>query len=112
MTDAPQPPIIKFSHFYYKMPGPELKRASRTVLLQVFKTTKNELSNAFAEYDTLYYEAGTKRYYPLQDGPLLVLVLKTGDWVWTTIRKWDEAKERYYRGLQGQQVETAIIKEG
>jgi len=117
-------PAIKFSHRYSKIPeGIETKQ---TILLQVFKATKEELSKEFINYDTCfsvfmkqimkqnlyhdYYEESSS-YYPLPSGKLLVLLLLTEGKLWTTVREWTVAKEKYYRFIQGSQVQIKIVEE-
>lgn len=100
---------IKFSNEYYKIPTISLKG---TVLLQVLKTHFNELSEDFIIYDTSYFdvEKRTIRRYPLPKTDLLILLLKTKDKLWTTIRRWTPRKEIYYRKLMGCEVDILVKK--
>ena len=103
--------IIKFSHLYSKMP---YLGDSHNQLLQVFVINYEDLSGAFIEYDTAYYEDWNRKYYKLTNGKLLVLLLvsyvrgEKKPHVWTTVRPWTQAKERYYRDIMGQTVKILI----
>lgn len=98
---------IKFSHRYKKMPAQAGE--APTWLLQVFKVERSELGSLFEEYDTEWMDAqGKRNFYPLPDGPLLVLLLFTAGQIWTTIRRWDAQKEHHYRRLQGRAVGIEI----
>ena len=83
-----------------------------TRLLEVFRTTKEELSKDFLQFDTQI--EGTSMNYELPEGNLLVLFLvslqeETGIWqAWTTVRSALPGKEEYYRSLRGQRVEIVI----
>ncbi len=101
---------MKFSHLYGKMPLSEL--LDETILLEVFTAYKDELHPLFIDYDTKYFDTkpvwGTTGNYRLPDGKLLVLLLITRNHLWTTIRSWNEDKEKYYRGLRGKVVPVDI----
>lgn len=89
---------IKFSHVYSKMP----RQPDPSLLLEVFVTDRDDLSDGFVEYDTRIHGGGE---YPLPNGELLVLVLMTYDGIlWTTVRRSTPDKKSYYRGLRGQHV--------
>ncbi len=111
---------IKFSHEYEKM-IPGCYRECSTKILEIFVSTKKELSEGFIKYDTeikTYQDPVSeyiepKKYYNLPDGKLLIILLTTenslGDMnLWTTIRRWTPEKEKYYRGIRGQRVEIVI----
>lgn len=102
---------IKFSHKYYKMP----KDISDTTLYQVFVVKDTELSNVFRGYDTTYENRfGDAREYPIPDGLVLVLLFSSlsdyRDFLWTTILRWTEKKEKLYRSLMGEDVKIEIVE--
>ena len=99
---------IKFSHYYSKMPSKSLDATWKTRVLEVFTTTKKDLSPGFIKFDTTILNSNEQ--YPLPDGKLLVIMLLTGTFLWQTIRRATPEKERYYRSLRGQEVEI-VIKE-
>lgn len=92
---------IHFSHKYYKMP--DLATHS-TRLLQVLVADSKEFSNEFISYDTTFNGGA----YPLPKGKVLILLLFTGDRLWTTIRRWTPQKEKYYKELMRKYVEIVI----
>ena len=84
---------IRFSHLYSKMPvDPD-----PSMLLEVFVV--DELHPKFVNYDTQICGGGK---YKLPSGKKIVLLLQTidGD-LWTTIRRYTEAKHEYYRSTIG-----------
>lgn len=105
-------PVIKFSHRYEKMPETD----DSTSLMAVFVADTKEFGELFTKYDTLYFKKSFSRmengvgYYSLPKGKVLVLLFMTGypGKVWTTIRRWTPAKEKYYRGIVGQDVKILI----
>ena len=104
---------IKFSHSYIKMNRVSGWEKSR--LLAVFRMDLKELSEAFRNYDTSYYDSSVDlQRYPLPDhGDYLVLLLlsEKGD-LWTTIRPEKFGKFQYYKDLVGKVVDCRIIEEG
>lgn len=99
---------IKFSHKYWKMPIDVDKRPVK--LLQVFVVGDSTLSEVFKDYDTKIRN-GKNEHYKLPRGRLLVLVLWTDGWLWTTVRRWTPRKESYYEGLVGQELQVIIEEE-
>lgn len=104
---------IKFSHKYYKMPDD----VNKTYLIEVLRATRETLHGSFINYDTEH----DKGWYQLPGGELIVLLLLSYvpkndgsshyyERLWTTIRRWTDAKEKYYRALRGQQVRV-VVKE-
>ena len=103
---------IKFSHEYDKMP-PYPWVGSKTTLLEVLRAYKEDLSPEFILYDTAYQENKEMKYYPLPDGPLIILILQTEycaepAFVWTTIRRWTKEKEAYYRAQRGMEFDITV----
>lgn len=89
---------MRFSYRYQKMP----MDFSGTRLLEVFVVDgKEQLSWGFLNYDTVTLEG---KHYLLPDGKLIVLLLITKNHLWTTIRTWNEGKEKYYREMRGKQI--------
>jgi len=112
---------IKFSHIYEKMPE-NLKDLEATLLEVLFVGSKNELSQAFINYDTEYhaynhFEQKTEiKQYPLPNGALIILILMVTQginrpMIFTTIRRHTPEKEKYYRSLRGQQFRINIVKD-
>ncbi len=99
--------VIKFSHFYSKAPP----GYSKSKLLEVFITDRDDLHSEFVEYDTAINGGGN---YPLPSGKLIVLLLQASQLMrlWTTTRRWTPEKERYYRGLRGEIVKCEIVPAG
>ena len=93
---------IKFSYEYTKMPEFLSDNFNEAELLAVFFGDRNDLHKDFVEYDTEYWENGEKGNYPLPQGKLLILLLKTDTILWTTIRRWTPQKEKYYRSNVGE----------
>lgn len=90
---------IKFSHDYPKLHG-----QTSALLLAVYACARSSLVNEFIIYDTRYYsehgEDGENGYlyYDLPNGRVLCLVFLGNDLIpFTTVRRWTEEKERYYR---------------
>lgn len=107
--------IIKFSHWYEKMPSGKEWQAP-TTLMAVFLCNREELGELFVKYDTLFWDGivpgitrdRTAYFYELPKGRLMVLLLITHNKVWTTIRRWTPQKEKYYRSIVGQDVKIEI----
>ena len=97
---------IKFSHQYEKMPDDV--HLSTALLLEVLSANSVDLSEIFTLYDTKI--KGKEDFYKLPRGKLLILLLLSGNRLWTTIRRQTDEKEVYYRSLRGQQVEIVISK--
>jgi len=107
---------IKFSHDSYNKFVSQEAIPQEAKLLQVFVVFKDELSESFVRYDTLFWnEKEKEEFYDLPKGKLLVLFLESihasGSTCWTTIRRWTPEKERYYKSMQGQKFKIEIIKE-
>lgn len=96
---------IKFSHEYNKFFG--IPSNARLKLLQIFHTTYNELSTDFIKYDTTTTKG--KRYV-LPKGKLMVLLFyyHEGGTIFTTVRRWTQAKENYYQNLVGEGFKLVI----
>lgn len=99
---------IKFSYDYWKMPR---SCHNYTRLLEVLIANTKDLHEEFVHYDTLYVdlEKFGLGNYKLPKGKVLILLLESGGAIlWTTIRRWTPQKEKYYKGLRGQEVEIVI----
>ena len=82
--------------------------ASKSKLIQVFKTSFKELSGEFIAYDTKV--KGSNSYYKLPKSELLVLLLLSSKgYLWTTIRRYTPTKEIYYKSLVGQTFDCIIV---
>ena len=100
---------IKFSHRYDKLPGCGNQKVR---LLEVFKVNLDDLSARFIDYDTM---RGGERSWNLPKGELLVLLFEPtccpDCGLFTTVRRWTEQKEKYYRGQRGEFLELIIEEE-
>jgi hypothetical protein len=80
-----------------------------TFLVGISVVNIEDLPKEFLIYDTGFFNKKTKKveYYELpKKGKFIILMLFTkDDGVWTTIRRWIQRKEDYYRSLIGQEVE-------
>lgn len=104
---------IRFSHEYLKMPTINEMPPKRALLLDCIQVEKDRLSKEFTEYDTAYLDLEQQdiQYYKLPAGRLILLLLKSGDHLWTTIRRFTEEKWGYYRSNIGQEFEIVIGNE-
>jgi hypothetical protein len=100
-------PKIKFSHEYIKFP--HRIRGRTTYIIGISVSSIADLPECFLKYDT---ETKCGGYYDLKglDKVILVSLFTASLWgmVWTTIRRWTPEKEKYYRGLIGQEVEIVV----
>jgi hypothetical protein len=105
-------PKIKFSHDYLKFTGKVLPMDC--ILLQCFKVSYHDLSEEFIKYDTAYLEDGKIKFYPLPKTDLIVLILSAYNLKHptavfeeklTTIRRFTPQKWKYYKSLEGKEVE-------
>ncbi len=92
---------IKFTHNYSKFM--DLKLPFNAELLQCFKIHYRDLSRDFKEYDTELNEFPYD-YYKLPKTDLIVLLLRSGLRIMTTIRRYTPEKWRYYKSLEGEPV--------
>jgi hypothetical protein len=100
---------ITFSHLYYKMPVLDVMLAYKTELLHVFVEDIGTIGKEFREYDTHIYPGFD--YYPLpKKGRFLILILYTHGFLWTTMRRWTQYKEKYYCDNIGKDFKIFIIK--
>lgn len=102
--------VIKFSHFYSKMP----RDYRLSMLLQVLPIRLEDLSPEFRHYDTTYLDGGEEKQYPLPaTGDYMILLLQAGSGhghIWTTIRRRTPEKEKYYRGLVGKVLNCEVLE--
>lgn len=99
---------IKFSNMYPKLPD----ITDRAKLLQCFLIDRDEISPAFLDYDTKYFDVDEYRdkFYPLPKGKLIVLLfLAIEDTVFTTIRRYTPSKYDYYKGCEGKDFKIDMI---
>ncbi len=98
---------LKFDHVYLKFPC-GLFSGDEVRLLEVFKTTFEELHEDFRFYDTMTHKF--KKYQLPKTGDALVLLLIFGTELFTTIRKYTPEKEEYYRSLRGTNLIVEIAE--
>ena len=102
---------IKFSHHCVKMPD-NVKNNSIVRLIEVLNSKFEDLHESYIEYDTRTVKGDM---YPLpKKGDCLVLLF-LGDGLsfdsaelFTTVRRSTPDKERYYKGLRGQELIVSI----
>ena len=103
-------PVIKFSHRYKKLSIDQNKCCAIARLLDVININLENLSEEFRNYDT------DDGLYPLpKKGKYMILIfLKPHSLgieernLFTTIRRWLPAKEKYYRSHIGQAFLTYL----
>jgi len=93
---------IRFSHDYekfYTLTGtPLLPPNKEAMLMEVFNAQSTSLGDTFKYYDSKIKNGG---HYELPQGEILILLFRTPESFFTTIRSWSAEKERYYRSLRG-----------
>lgn len=96
---------IKFSHEYNKFFG--INSGARVKLLEVFIADRKELSSDFINYDA---RTSKGTYYKIPDGKLIILFFYSNETnsAFTTIRRWEQGKENYYRTKIGTSFELVI----
>lgn len=101
---------IKFSHRYDKLPQIYLETDVIAELLQVLKIDYNELSEPMMDDDTKYCEDRQLKHYPLPKGELILLVFRSsmGYRMFTTIRRFTPEKYKYYKSLEGKELEISM----
>lgn len=91
---------MNFTHKYNKMPI----FLGQTKVIEIFTVeSKNKLSRDFLIYDTLNTKG---EYYNLPEGKLIVILLLTNNFLWTTIRSYKY--ELYFRGLIGKYINIQV----
>lgn len=105
---------IKFSHKYSKHMKEHcdiLKDRGGALLLEVFQSNAEELHPCFVEYDTLYFDENKNDWdcYKLPKGTVLILLFKSGDYVFTTIRRYTPKKQKYYIDNRGKKFDLVLI---
>jgi len=121
-------PVIRFSHRYLKFP-PKVEE-NTYILSDMHVCDRAELWPSFVDYDTIYFAGNGYRRYPLPRGKVIVLGFVRGPGVreeypprkitddkwmrvlFTTVRRWTEWKEKYYRSHLGDVFRVEITKEG
>ena len=100
---------VRFSHHYEKLKfGFFTPDRFNAILLEVFIVDTEKLHQRFIEYDTLYYENGKPKYYRLPKGKALVLLFKSDDFLFTTIRRFTPKKYDYYMKNRGEMFKIVI----
>jgi hypothetical protein len=105
-------PTIRFSKPYDKLPILEgLDYPKKAELLQVIRVHHDDLAQPFIQYDT---EVNGVRAWNLPRTHLLLLILATntpaGMELFTTLRSWNEEKEKYYRTNVGTEFDIEVKK--
>lgn len=97
--------VIKFSH-----PYPKLWGQKQATLLDVRIIHSQKLSNDLVEYDT---KISLGKYYKLPKDGFLIQLIFLGDKQipFCTLRKYDQAKLAFYKGLRGQSFEVKMTEE-
>ena len=103
---------IKFSHTYVKCISCNNQPVREALLVDVHIVELADLSPSFLEYDTVTINGD---HYPLpKRGKYMMLIfakpqLGLGSNLFTTLRRWTQEKERYYRSGIGSLVEVEYI---
>ncbi len=81
-----------------------------TMLLQVLVCNYSDLSPDFINYDTGYWTLNGVGHYqlPKNSSRAMVLLLLTGNHLWTTIREWSTDKEAKYQAMVGKAIPIEI----
>lgn len=104
---------IKFSHNYTKMPYGTKTGDKFTVLEVLVIDNIMSFHGSFLRYDTQYIkEDGNIGFYgDLPSGKVLLIFLHNSySGLFTTIRRWTQDKENYYKDLIGQEIEIQITE--
>lgn len=103
-------PFIKFSHEYQKLGlvGDDGDQVKRAVLLEVIFVKMESLSPQFLNYDTDF-----GKYQLPKSGDYMLLIFQAFDdlkplGLFTTLRRWTQGKDFYYRSLIGQLFDVVI----
>src|SRR3990167_9721863 len=101
--------IIKFNHHYEKFRGQEYQPAR---LIEIDYFDAENLPELLVKYDTVYWEDGIEKFYPLpKEGPLIYLLFIGGDFVpFCTLRKYTAEKWAYYQEKKGEFFRIEIVK--
>lgn len=103
---------IKFSHQYQK-----LERGFFPIVLTIPKEAKlisaavfdlSQMPEDFLAWDTLYYENGKEKHYPLEPGRYIALIFFDQDRLFSTLRPYTERKFAYYLGQVGRTFDVVI----
>lgn len=100
---------ITFSHKYYKL----FAVAHQAPLVMAIKMNIKDLPDRLIEWDTAYgdFDEPAKHYDLSKLTEVLVLLFLSGDYLFTTIRRWTPQKEAFYRSKIGQIFEIEIKEE-
>jgi len=108
---------IKFSHVYEKLKHTcegILIPPEYATLLEVFLVNVEDLHPCFIEYDTLYFDTDPNQrrwvHYKLPTGKVLVLLFKSGCFLFTTIRRYTPRKYEYYLNSRGEEFKIVFDK--
>lgn len=96
---------ISFDNSYFKFPY-GLLSGDEVRLLEVLTARSVDLHQSFLDYDTT--TADNTKYQIHDDEDVLVLLFIFKTELFTTIRKYTEEKERYYRSLRGSYMKVLI----
>ena len=102
--------VVRFSHKDYEKFRRIQKNPPFTArLLQVLLLENRDVSDAFREYDTKYYDKEGTKYYDLQGRVWIVLLFEADNGLlFTTVRRATTPKLQYYRDAQGEQFEIVV----
>ena len=101
---------IRFSHEYCKMVNNEGKTPKTAIIMEVFKVKSEDLHPRFVEYNTMYLNEKDLYLHEceLPKGDLILLLLKSDDKIWTTLRRYTPKKFEYYKNRRW--TEDFLIK--
>lgn len=113
---------IKFSHKYYKLDNIKLPPSNDKArelyfpitLLEVFVKKAEDLSPAFVEYDTTYFDGKQIEHYKLGKGEHLILLFKDYEGnLFTTVRsRYGKTGDRfkYYSSKRGEEFAVIFVE--
>lgn len=101
-------PTIKFSHKYTKLISFH-ENISKAKLLEVLIVNLEDLSKPFLDYDT-----DNGKFQLPKKGKYMLLIFQKYrmSHLFTTIRRWTEEKELYYKKNIGQVFNVEYLQEG
>ncbi|MBE7413393.1 MAG: hypothetical protein HS129_15255 [Leptospiraceae bacterium] len=108
---------IKFSHTYMKLFEYDEIPVKEAQLLEVLNIELEKLSGYFITYDTIFWDEGEMHpdLYPLPEkGDYLLLIFEKisapNRDIFTTLRRYTQEKEKYYRDSIGKVFDVVIQK--
>lgn|SRR3990167_3610132 len=99
---------IRFIHSYEKLKNGNIAPFKSATLLEAIPINSQHLHNSFIDYDTAYFKDWNKYNYEIPEGKLILLIFRSGDNIWTTLRKFEKTKYEDYLSKRGQPFNIII----